>query len=91
MPFSATPSRDVITTWSITVTAAMVTDRATATRTNAPISHSEFRPRIYGSMAALTYANRAADVQRVTRIFVNERRRWLQLVRQAPRVVDGPL
>ena len=51
-------------------------------------NHSEFRLRIYGSIAALTYANRAGDLQRVTRLFVSERGKWLQLVTQATRVLE---
>jgi len=50
-------------------------------------NHSEFRVRVYRSIATLMYFNRAADQQRVTRVLVRENGRWRQLHTQATRVL----
>jgi Domain of unknown function (DUF4440) len=50
-------------------------------------NHSEFRVRVYDSIATLVYFNRAADQQRVTRVFVREEGTWKQRHTQATRVL----
>lgn len=60
-------------------------DRAGAPRRDP--NHSEFRVRVYDSIATLVYFNRAADQQRVTRVFVREDGTWKQRHTQATRVL----
>ena len=60
-------------------------DRAGAPRRDP--NHSEFRVRVYKSVATLIYFNLAADQQRVTRVFVREGGIWKQLHTQATRVL----
>jgi len=50
-------------------------------------NHSDFRVKVYGAFATLCYLNRAADTQRVTRLFVKQRGQWRQLLTQATVVV----
>jgi hypothetical protein len=49
---------------------------------------SLFVVREYRSIATLIYFNRAADQQRVTRVFVRENDSWKQLHTQATRVLE---
>ena len=46
-------------------------------------NHSDFRVRIYGSVATLVYFNFAAESQRITRVFVQEQGVWKQTITQA--------
>jgi len=64
---------------------AVVGNRAGAPRRDP--NHGEFRVRVYKSIATLVYFNRAADQQRVTRVFVREDGSWKQLHTQATRVL----
>jgi hypothetical protein len=52
-------------------------------------NHSEFRIRLYGQMATVSYFNQAADDQRVTRVLVKQHGRWKQLITQATSLREG--
>jgi len=60
---------------------AVVGDRSGPERQDP--NHSEFRLRVFQSVAPLNYFNVGADLQRVTRVFVRDDGIWKQLLTQA--------
>jgi len=53
-------------------------------------NHSDFRLRVFQSLAPLIYFNVGGDLQRVTRVFVREGGVWKQLLTQATVVLQAP-
>jgi hypothetical protein len=67
---------------------AIVGDRSGPERQDP--NHSDFRLRVFQSVAPLIYFNVGNDLQRVTRVFVREGGVWKQLLTQATVVLQAP-